>query len=163
MLFFPSNKARTVLNKKLLQLFVLALFQFIEELIIFGENDEILFSGVQMERRQPLPLANVDFSLCVNVKTGQGGSIVSNLPGDLRWNDESKALCVDNTGIVRFIAGQHLVCQSTSRISDNEWHEIAVVYSNEHKRYHEEILHDFYDEVIFDEARSNIWNIPQNI
>ena len=115
-------------------------FLFIEQLVIIGEDNEILFTGMQMERRQHLPLANVDFSLCVNIKTDQGGSIVSNLPGDLRWNDESKALCIDNTGVVKFISGQHLVCDSISRINDDRWHEIAVVYSNEYKRYPEEIF-----------------------
>ena len=104
-----------------------------EELVIIGEDNEILFSGMQMERRQPLPLANVDFSLSVDIKTDQGGSIVSNLPGDLRWNDESKALYIDNTGVVKFISGKHLVCDSISRINDDQWHEIAVVYSNEYK------------------------------
>jgi hypothetical protein len=108
---------------------------YIEELFILGEEKEIRFTGMEMERRRPLPLANVDFSLCVNIKTVQGGSIVSNLPKNLKWNDESKALCVDRTGVVRFISGQNIVCESTSRVNDDRWHEIAVVYSNEHQRY----------------------------
>ena len=90
-----------------------------------------------MEHRQPLPLASVDFSLCVNIKTDQGGCIVSNLPGNLRWNDQSKCLWVDPAGIVKFISGENIVCDSISRVNDDQWHEIAVVFSNETKRYEE--------------------------
>ena len=89
-----------------------------------------------MATRAALPLANVDFSLCVNIKTRQAGNIVSNLPENLRWNDECKALCVDQTaGVIKFISGENILCESFSRVNDDKWHEIAVVYSSEDKRY----------------------------
>jgi hypothetical protein len=91
---------------------------------------------MQMVNRATLPLANVDFSLCVNIKTSQGGNIISNLPENRRWRNVSKALCVDPTsGVVKFISGENIVCESFSRVNDDKWHEIAVVYSNEDKRY----------------------------
>ncbi|CAB4012131.1 NFX1-type zinc finger-containing 1-like, partial [Paramuricea clavata] len=102
-----------------------------EELVIFGEEGEFSFNGMQMETRAALPLANVDFSLCVNIKTRQAGNIVSNLPENLRWNDECKALCVDQTaGVIKFISGPNILCESFSRVNDDKWHEIAVVYSS---------------------------------
>jgi hypothetical protein len=91
---------------------------------------------MEMVNRDTLPLANVDFSLCVNIKTSQGGNIISNLPENRRWRNSSKALCVDPTaGVVKFISGENILCESFSRVNDDKWHEIAVVYSNEDKRY----------------------------
>ena len=84
---------------------------------------------------EALPLAKADFSLCVRIKTNQAGNIVSNLPENFRWNDDCKALCVDPTGIVKFISGRNIACESTTQINDDRWHEVAVVYSNEDQRY----------------------------
>jgi hypothetical protein len=89
---------------------------------------------MEMASRPGLPLAGVSFSLCVNIKTHQAGNIVSNLSENLRWNAESKALYVDTTGVIKFISGGNTVCESFSTVNDDQWHEIALVYSNEDKR-----------------------------
>ena len=99
-----------------------------------GENNEITFNGMQMAVRGALPLANTDFSLSVRIKTSQAGNIVSNLPENRRWNDECKALCVDPTGVVRFVSGENIVCESFTRVNDDKWHEIGIVYSSEDER-----------------------------
>ena len=91
-----------------------------------------------MALRQAVPLARADFSMCVKIKTSQAGNIVSNLPEDRRWNNESKALYVDPTGIVKFVTGRLIVCESLTQINDDRWHEVAVVYSNEDQRYCED-------------------------
>lgn len=85
---------------------------------------------------EELPLGNVDFSLCMNIKTRQAGTIVGNLPENLIWMNDSKALCVDANGVVKFIAGENILCESFSRVNDDKWHEIAAVYSNEDERYY---------------------------
>lgn len=110
----------------------------IEEIVILGEDNEVSFNdGTETKNHARLPLANVDFSLCVHIKTNQAGTIVSNFPGNRRWKNESKALFVDATGNVKFVFGEEILCQSFSRVIDDKWHEIAVVYSNEDKRYYE--------------------------
>ena len=88
-----------------------------------------------MKSHGTLPLAGVDYSFCVHIKTNQAGSIFSNLPEDRRWTNESKALFVDTTGGVKFVSGENILCESFSRVDDGSWHEIAVVYSNEEKMY----------------------------
>ena len=107
---------------------------YIEEKVIFGEENEISFNGMEMATHEALPLGNVDFSLCVNIKTRQAGTVASNFPEDRRWKNESKALFVDATGVAKFVCGGHTLCESFSQINDDSWHEIGVVYSSEDKR-----------------------------
>ena len=88
-----------------------------------------------MDTGEMLPLANVDFSLCITFKTKQAGIIAINLPDNREWNVKCKALCVDRNGTVIFVSGEKVLCRSSTRVNDNIWHEIAVVYSNKDDRY----------------------------
>ena len=121
----------TILQLKLFLIFI----KCIEELEIFGDDNEVSFNGMQMVSLATLPLAGVDFSFCVHIKTNRAGNIVSNLPEDRRWTNESKALFVDAAGIVKFVSSENILCESSSRVDDDSWHEIAVVYSYEDNRY----------------------------
>ena len=103
--------------------------------MILGENNEVSFNGKERKNHTSLPLADVDFSLCVHIKTKQPGNIVSNFPGNKRWTHDSKALFVDATGNVKFVSGREVLCQSYSFVNDDKWHEIAVVYSSKDTRY----------------------------
>ena len=103
--------------------------------MIFGEDNEVSFNGMEMATRDTLPLAGADFSFCVHIKTNQAGNIVSNLPENRRWTNESKALFVDDTGNAKFVSGEDILCESLLRVDDDNWHEIAVIYSNEDKRF----------------------------
>ena len=88
-----------------------------------------------MATGEKLPLANADFSLCATFKTKHSGIIAINLPESQMYNAECKALCVDLDGTVIFLSGENVLCRSFSSVTDDIWHEIAVVYSNDDKRY----------------------------
>ena len=102
---------------------------------MIDEDDGMAFTGMGMDTGEMLPLANADFTLCATFKTKQAGTIAINLPESQIWNVECKALCVDPDGAVIFISGENVLCRSFSHVNDDNWHEIAVVYSNEDKRY----------------------------
>ena len=102
---------------------------------MIDEDDGMAFTGMGMDTGEMLPLANADFSLRAIFKTKQAGFIAINLPESQMYNVECKALCVDPNGAVIFVSGENVLCRSFSHVNDNNWHEIAVVYSNEDKRY----------------------------
>ncbi|XP_028413341.1 NFX1-type zinc finger-containing protein 1-like isoform X2 [Dendronephthya gigantea] len=104
-----------------------------EELVVVRKEDTFSFNGRKVLICENVPLANVDFSFYVNIKTAQAGNILSVMPENRRWLNESKALCVDETGIVKFIFGENIVCESYSRVDDDKWHEIGLVYAQEEK------------------------------
>ena len=93
------------------------------------------FNGRQMVNHEGLPFAGTDFSLSANIKTVRGGSIICQVPERRIWRNDSKALYVDATGVVKFTSDQNILCESHARVNDDKWHEIAVVYSDEDKRY----------------------------
>ncbi|XP_028413342.1 NFX1-type zinc finger-containing protein 1-like [Dendronephthya gigantea] len=104
-----------------------------EEVVLLKKDNVIDLNGTNNFPFEKLPMANEDFSFYVNIKTTQAGTIFSSMPGNRRWSSESKALCVDRTGFVRFISGEDIVVESYSRVDDDRWHEIGLVYSGEEK------------------------------
>ena len=109
-------------------------FSNLEEATIFGEQEQT-FNGRHMANCEGLPLAGTDFSLYANVKTRQAGCIFCSIPENRMWMNDSKALIIDATGVIQFISGPNVMSEGHSRVNDDKWHEVAVVYSEENKRY----------------------------
>lgn len=93
------------------------------------------FNGQDMIMSEGLLLAGNDFSISTEVKTRQGGAIISSVAVDGRWTNNSKLVYIDPNGTVKFIAAQNTLCETYSSVNDDKWHEIAVVYSEEENRY----------------------------
>ena len=102
--------------------------------MIFGEEKQA-FDGTRVETCESLPFARTDFSLCTSIKSKRIGCIVCSVPENRVWEDDSKALIIDAAGLIEFISNQNILARSYSRVDDNKWHEVAVVYSDENKRY----------------------------
>lgn len=94
-----------------------------------------------MSTAEPLPvegvqLSETDFSVIGTIKTAIGGGIISR---SLKGAKISQILFIDNDGFLKYQVikdkKRQFSVNGTTAIHDDKWHEVAITYEEQRKKY----------------------------